>query len=139
MEGLRPTVDGLCPPDRALPAAWLWPDGQGQGFSLGLRKLYGISSATKLLIVHSPIPVISTGEDMPGDSTAKNRYSFEEWRNLSCVREYQAFSGNRGCKLTVNIFQGDFSTLSHKLFLRISSFHRLPPLEMTGGGVEPPI
>ena len=38
-----------------------------------------------------PVPVISTGVIMIDDSAVKNRYSFDEWRNLSCFREYRAF------------------------------------------------
>ena len=38
-----------------------------------------------------PYFVISTGGSMLNDSAVKNRYSFEEWRNLFCVREYRPF------------------------------------------------
>ena len=38
-----------------------------------------------------PKPVISSGGSMPYDSTAKNRYSFDEPRNLSCAWECRAF------------------------------------------------
>jgi hypothetical protein len=31
--------------------------------------------------------IFSTGVIMKDDFTVKNRYSCEEWRNLSCVRE----------------------------------------------------
>lgn len=34
-------------------------------------------------------PVISIGSSMPDGSAAKNRYSFDGWRNHSCVREYR--------------------------------------------------
>ena len=36
-------------------------------------------------------PVISSGGSMLDDSTSKNRYSFDESRNLSWAREYRAF------------------------------------------------
>ncbi len=36
-------------------------------------------------------PVISSGVSMLHEDTVKNRYSFEEPRNLSCGREYGAF------------------------------------------------
>ena len=38
-----------------------------------------------------PLPVISSGGSMLDDSTSKNRYSFDESRNLSWAREYRAF------------------------------------------------
>ena len=38
-----------------------------------------------------PAPVISSGVSMLHEDTVKNRYSFEESRNLSRVREYRAF------------------------------------------------
>ena len=36
-------------------------------------------------------PVISSGGSMLYDIAAKNRYSFDESRNLSCVRDYRFF------------------------------------------------
>ena len=38
-----------------------------------------------------PAPVISSGGNMLHEDIAKNRYSYEEPRNLSRVREYRAF------------------------------------------------
>ena len=38
-----------------------------------------------------PKLVISSGVNMLRENTVKNRYSFEESRNLSCVRDYRAF------------------------------------------------
>ena len=38
-----------------------------------------------------PAPVISSGVSMLHEDTVKNRYSFDESRNLSCTREYRAF------------------------------------------------
>jgi hypothetical protein len=38
-----------------------------------------------------PLPVISSGGTMLHEDTVKNRYSFEESRNLSRGREYRAF------------------------------------------------
>ena len=38
-----------------------------------------------------PLPVISSGGTMLRETIAQNRYSYDESRNLSCVREYRAF------------------------------------------------
>ena len=38
-----------------------------------------------------PPPVISSGGTMLHEDALKNRYSYEESRNLSRVREYRAF------------------------------------------------
>ena len=38
-----------------------------------------------------PAPVISSGVSMLHEDTVKNRYSYDESRNLSCAREYRAF------------------------------------------------
>ena len=35
-------------------------------------------------LIYFPVPVISTGGKRRSDDSCKNRYSFEEWRNLSC-------------------------------------------------------
>ena len=69
-----------------------------------------------------------TGGKMLHDAIVKNRYSFEEPRNLSCGREYRSFlSTFRSCNTVTGIYQGDFSTLSHIRFLWLLSSRRLPP------------
>ena len=82
-----------------------------------------------------PPLVISSGGSMPFDSNVKNRYSFDESRNLSCVRDYRAFPpGFTSCNTAIVIYPGDFSTPSHIRFLCSSTIRRLPPLEMTRWG-----
>ena len=44
----------------------------------------------------------------------------------------------RSCNTVTVICLRDFSTLSHIRFLRLQSTRRLPPLEMTKGGIESP-
>ncbi|XOQ30991.1 MAG: hypothetical protein ACFWUL_00300 [Dialister sp.] len=78
-----------------------------------------------------PVPVISTGVIMIDDSAVNNRYSFDEWRNLSCFRECRACSHCRCCKTVRDLYPRDLSTLSHFRFLYFTPFRRLPPLEMT--------
>ena len=41
--------------------------------------------------VRPPHPIMSSGDKMLCKTIAKNSYSFEEPRNLSCGREYRAF------------------------------------------------
>ena len=46
---------------------------------------------TVYLLYETTHPVISSGGNMLHEDIAKNRYSFDESRNLSCAREYRAF------------------------------------------------
>ena len=62
-----------------------------------------------------PLLVISSGGRMLHDAIVKNRYSFEESRNLSCERECRFFPSGWRCKTVRGIYQGDFEILSHTI------------------------
>ena len=79
----------------------------------------------------NPVTRFPSGGSMQSDCTGKNRYSCDEPRNLSCVREYRTFSVVR----VVIPSQSLFRKIS-RLFLTYYSYNfyslrRLPPLEMT--------
>ena len=68
-----------------------------------------------------PKPVISSGGSMPYDSTTKNRYSFEEPRNLSCVRDYRSFPHDIRVVTPSQPFTREIS----RLFLTYDSYNHL--------------
>ena len=65
----------------ADPSPGLWPSPFSKG-ELADRYSQRVSPSR---------PVISSGVSMLHEDTVKNRYSFDESRNLSCTREYRAF------------------------------------------------
>ena len=60
----------------------------------------------------SHTPVISTGGSMLSGSAVQNRYSFEEWRNLSWVREYRSSLKHRHSHLP----ERSLDSFSHTIF-----------------------
>ena len=85
-----------------------------------------------------PDIVISTGVSMPYNSTTKNCYSFEEWRNLSCFRKCRAFHSNTEAKARHSHLPGrSLDSLPHTI---LTIFHTptLTPARDDESGKESP-
>ena len=64
---------------------------------------------------------------MQSDYADKNRYSFDESRNLPCVRECRVFTSFCGYNIVIGNYRVDFSTPFPILFLQFSTFRRILP------------
>jgi hypothetical protein len=85
-----------------------------------------------------PSPVISSGGTMLYDSTAQNRYSYDESRNLSCVREYRTLCTSVSVVTPSQAFFSEISRLSLTYYFESILIPALTTARDDGKGMESP-
>jgi hypothetical protein len=85
-----------------------------------------------------PPHVISSGGSMLYDSTAQNRYSYDESRNLPCVREYRALRTGVSVVTPSQAFFPEISRLSLTYYFESILIPTLTTARDDGKGMESP-